>query len=78
MKTNTHTPSPDHLKSNLSEAKAILRWITQVRRSISEPKTESEIAVEQTIEALYQRARREEDAAYRATLKTPDEDDFDS
>jgi len=68
----------DHLKSNLSEAKAILRWITQVRRSICEPKTESEIAVEQTIEALYQRARREENVAYRATLKTPDEDDFDS
>jgi len=65
------------LESDHAKTKAVLNWITQVRSSMSEPKTEAEIAVEKTIDELFSRARREEHAAYMATLETPDADDYD-
>lgn len=65
------------LESRHAETKAVLNWITGIRNAISEPKTDAEIATEKTIEELFARARREEHAAYMATLETPDADEND-
>ncbi len=56
----------------------MLAWISGIRIAMPAPQSDFDCIMAATIECLFQRARRQERAAYIATLETPDDVEFDS